>query len=108
MSEENLRKILFDQSVWSQKTFGPGNRTQGVVQHITKELEEILQKPNDLSEWIDVAILAFDGAWRTGATPSEIVQAYNEKLAKNKSRQWPDWRTANPDAPIEHVKGIND
>lgn len=49
---------------WSEKTFGPGMRTEGITAHIRKELLEIEEDPNSLEEWIDVMILAFDGAWR--------------------------------------------
>lgn len=95
---------LTRQSEWSSKTFGPGVRTKGVVDHIRKELAEIEAAPSDLAEWIDVAILAFDGAWRTGATPRQIAEALVAKQAKNESRTWPDWRTADPDKAIEHVR----
>lgn len=60
-------------------------------------------KPS-LSEWIDVAILALDGAWRAGYSPSEIISALVAKQTKNESRQWPDWRTAPTDKAIEHVR----
>jgi hypothetical protein len=100
--------ILSTQNKFSNDTFGPGMRTKGVVAHIRSELDEIEKDPTDLTEWIDVAILAFDGAWRTGATPDEIWDAYVAKLEKNMAREWPDWRTMDEDKPIEHVKGIND
>lgn len=87
---------------WSGKTFGPGSRAQGVVDHIRKELMEIEADPSDLKEWIDVAILALDGAWRSGATPEEIVDALVSKQTKNEGRVWPDWRTADPTKAIEH------
>jgi predicted nucleic acid-binding Zn-ribbon protein len=95
---------LHKQRAFSLKTFGPGTRTAGVVAHIRKELAEIEAKPDDLEEWIDVIMLGGDGAWRTGATPEEIAAAYEAKLAKNEKREWPDWRTADPDGPIEHVR----
>ncbi|MFA6691445.1 MAG: dATP/dGTP pyrophosphohydrolase domain-containing protein, partial [Saccharofermentanales bacterium] len=50
---------------FSEKTFGPGERTAGVCDHIRKELREILAEPDDLEEWADVTILALDGAWRS-------------------------------------------
>lgn len=95
---------LFTQREWSEKTFGPGTRAQGVVDHIRKELREIEADPSDLTEWIDVVILALDGAWRSGATPYEIVAALIAKQKKNEGRAWPDWRTADPNKAIEHVK----
>lgn len=100
----NLHEHLQRQSLWSEKTFGPGHRTAGVLDHIRKELTEIEDQPLDLTEWIDVVILAFDGAWRTGATPAEIVSALEAKQSRNESRDWPDWRTAPPDQAIEHVR----
>jgi hypothetical protein len=90
------------QRSWSHKTFGPGNRTQGVLDHIRKELAEIEADPSDISEWIDVVILAFDGAWRAGWEPAAVVAAMVAKQTKNEGRVWPDWRTADPNKAIEH------
>ncbi|HCR1227040.1 TPA: DUF550 domain-containing protein [Pseudomonas aeruginosa] len=90
------------QRQFSERTFGPGSRAAGVVDHIRKELREIEEAPGDLAEWIDVVILALDGAWRTGATPAQIIDALLAKQAKNESRTWPDWRTAPADKAIEH------
>lgn len=90
------------QREFSLRTFGPGSRSAGVVDHIRKELLEIESAPTDLAEWIDVVILAFDGAWRIGATPEQIVAALLAKQAKNEARTWPDWRKADPSKAIEH------
>jgi hypothetical protein len=95
------------QRAFSVTTFGPAQGLEGVVGHIEKELAEIRSKPSDLEEWIDVIILALDGAWRfTGATSEEIVAALVAKQTKNESRQWPDWRTVDPNKAIEHVRPI--
>ena len=98
--------ILARQRAFSDRTFGPGQRTAGVLAHIRKELAEIEAEPLDIEEWVDVAILAFDGAGRAGASAEQIVATYVAKLAKNEAREWPDWRTAAPDAPIEHVRSL--
>lgn len=103
----DLRAHLERQRDWSAGTFGPGTRAKGVVEHIRKELREIEAEPHDLSEWIDVAILAFDGAWRAGYSPAEIVDALVAKQAKNERRKWPDWRTMSPDVAIEHSRSSN-
>src|ERR1700689_102982 len=100
-TEMNLTDHLYRQGVWSEHTFGPGERSKGIVDHIRKELLEIEAAPHDLSEWVDVAILAFDGAWRSGFTPEQIVRALEAKQTKNEKRKWPDWRTAAPDKAIE-------
>lgn len=90
------------QRAFSERTFGPGIRTAGVVDHIRKELLEIEAKPSDLEEWVDVILLAFDGAWRTGAEPVDIVNAIVLKQMRNERRTWPDWRTAPAGKAIEH------
>lgn len=90
------------QRAWSERTFGPGARTAGVVDHIRKELREIEADPADVSEWIDVVILALDGAWRAGFSPDQIIAAMVAKQTKNEARVWPDWRQAAPDKAIEH------
>jgi hypothetical protein len=97
---------LIRQRAWSERTFGPGLRSQGILDHIGKELTEIAAAPTDLREWIDVVLLALDGAWRTGATTAEIIATLAEKQAENEARDWPDWRTSDPSKAIEHIRGI--
>lgn len=112
---------ILRQRAWSRATFGPGRRTGGVIDHLKKELAEIEHEAAGemeathfnpggqvwlplLGEWVDAIILALDGAWRTGATPDQIIAAIKEKQSRNEERQWPDWRTAPPDKAIEHVR----
>lgn len=100
----DIKAFLDRQVEFSYKTFGPGRNHIGIVDHIEKELAEIMENPTDVEEWVDVVILAFDGAWRAGHTPSEIQNALMSKLLKNESRKWPDWRTAEPNKAIEHIR----
>jgi hypothetical protein len=99
------------QREWSTLTFGPGFRRDGVIDHIRKELveiEEAYTEAGRLSEWVDVIILAIDGAWRCGADPQAILDAIRDKQAINESRVWPDWRTAPRDRAIEHDRSHDD
>lgn len=98
----NLLNHLARQRMFSERTFGPGKRTKMVADHIRKELIEIEKNPSDITEWVDVILLGLDGAWRSGATPAEIVEAIDAKQAKNEGRIWPDWRTMDPERAIEH------
>jgi hypothetical protein len=100
----NLIEHLHRQRAFSLRTFGPGQRTKGVIDHIKKELIEIEAKPTDLTEWVDVVLLALDGAWRAGWEPEDIANAIHMKQDKNERRNWPDWRTADPDKAIEHIR----
>jgi len=104
----NFEKYIDRQRVFSYKTFGPGSRTQRVLDHIRKEMAEIEADPLDLEEWIDIIILAVDGAWRTGAPSDVIAKTLWDKLTTNiEKRQWPDWRTAEPGKAIEHIRTGN-
>ena len=96
---------IIRQRDWSKRVFGPGPRTGGILQHIRLELDEIAADPTDLAEWVDVLILALDGAWRAGHEPHEIIAAVHAKQARNENRTWPDWREASEDAAIEHIRG---
>lgn len=98
----DMRAHLARQREWSERTFGPGDRSKGVVDHIRKELLEIEAEPTDLKEWIDVAILALDGAWRAGYSPDQIIAQIVGTQERNEARRWPDWRTMPTDKAIEH------
>lgn len=104
----NLYDHILRQKQFSERTFGPGDRTEGVCDHMTKEIVEVREakgKPEQLEEWVDLILLALDGAWRSGASAAEICAAIEKKQTKNESRRWPDWRTAEPGKAIEHVRG---
>jgi len=102
LEAESLVAHLQRQIAFSARTFGPGRRTGMVCDHIRKELAEIEAEPDKLEEWIDVILLGLDGAWRTGATPAEILDALRDKQARNEARAWPDWRTQDPNRAILH------
>ncbi|WP_316189434.1 dATP/dGTP pyrophosphohydrolase domain-containing protein [Bradyrhizobium sp. SZCCHNS1054] len=97
---------LYRQRAFSRATFGPGERTKGVIDHIRKELVEIEKAPADVTEWVDVILLALDGAWRSGYSPEAIADVINVTQSRNELRDWPDWRTADPDKAIEHKREI--
>jgi hypothetical protein len=103
LDQYDLVAHLHRQREFSLRTFGPGERTEGVLDHIQKEIAEVRENPKDISEWIDIAILALDGALRMGFEPEQIAEALEAKQTKNESRKWPDWRTAEPGKAIQHV-----
>jgi hypothetical protein len=90
------------QMEWSAKTFGHGVRTKGLTAHIRKELLEVEAAPHDLREWVDVVILALDGAWRAGYTAEEIVNSLEAKQRVNFQRVYP--MPESEDHPSEHVR----
>lgn len=107
---------------WSLSTFGPSSskRLAGILDHMAKEIAETAQDPLDAREWADLTILALDGFMRcveyvhgvkNADTPAGAGEVWHgafkilrEKMAKNMLRDWPDWRTADPEKAIEHVR----
>jgi len=99
---ETLESYLTRQWAWSERTFGPGRRTLGILTHIRKELEEIVDNPTDLSEWIDVIMIATDGFLRHGGTITGFLPALLDKQRKNFARKWPEHR------PEERSRGARE
>ena len=97
-----ISEYLARQQAWSKRVFGEGRRTLGITKHIEKELDEIRAKPLDLSEWVDVVILALDGYWRAGGTPESIARDLQAKQTKNFGRTYPF--PTSQDEPSEHIR----
>jgi hypothetical protein len=104
---------LIRQMVFSRATFGPGERREGVLDHLTKEIQEVRDGNGDSSEWVDLVILSLDGLTRRLWWASDYKKSADEvaatavsmivgKQGRNEGRNWPDWRTAPPDKAIEH------
>lgn len=93
------------QREWSTRSFGPHRRTEGILRHIAKECDEVRAEPESLEEWVDIAILALDGAWRAGHEPQAVIDWLVAKQEENFTRSYPDWRILTEDDPIEHIRG---
>ncbi|RRY17890.1 DUF550 domain-containing protein [Brucella anthropi] len=102
VASETIEAYFARQIEWSTNTFGPALRTNGILAHIRKELKEIEAEPHDLTEWIDVVMLAMDGFWRHGGSVDELMSRLLAKQRKNMARTWPDWRTMSDDVAVEH------
>lgn len=110
----NFKEHLHRQAVFSKATFGPGPRTEGVLDHISKEMDEVRKAKIKSDEWVDMVILSLDGLLRSikdqypGFNFEQVAYSAVEKIKSkqsiNEKRDWPDWRTSDPNKAIEHVK----
>ena len=111
----DLKQHLIRQMAFSHAAFGPGERTNGVIDHIKKELKEVEEANGDSTEWVDVVILALDGLTRRLAyvngerrDPNKVARIacdmIERKQSRNEGRSWPDWRTMSTDKAIEHIR----
>ena len=101
----DIVRYLEKQIIWSRGIFGNGRRTEGILKHIEKEIVEVRQAPVDVEEWVDIVILALDGAWRAGYTPEQVAETLCLKQLKNFNREWNVPNSENE--PVEHIKDNN-
>lgn len=114
MNNFNLIEHLIRQIKFSKKSFGPGDRMNGVLDHISKEIKEVRDSEGDPSEWVDLLILSMDGMWRSiskeypnltdAGIALALISYLEDKQSKNEKRSWPDWRESDPNKAIEHVR----
>lgn len=88
-------QIRREHAEWSDATFGDVGPI-GPLKHLSKEALEAAAEPDDLSEWADMQFLLWDAQRRAGITDEQITQAMTEKLAINKTRQWPEPKDGEP------------
>lgn len=88
-------RIRREHAEWSDATFGDVGPV-GPLKHLSKEALEAAAIPSDPLEWADMQFLLWDAQRRAGITDEQITQAMIEKLAINKSRQWPEPKDGEP------------
>ena len=104
----SLAAWLDRKAAWSRETFGPPAPTDRlrIWKHMRRELTEIREDWDDMTEPADLILLAFDYMARHGMSGMDVVAMLVGKDRINQhERTWPDWRTADPTMPMEHVKG---
>lgn len=88
-------QIRREHAEWSDKTFGDVGPV-GPLKHLSKEALEVATDPSDPLEWADMQFLLWDAQRRMGISDEFITRAMIEKLAINKSRQWPEPEDGEP------------
>lgn len=118
----DLKQHLARQMVFSRATFGHGARTEGILDHLTKEMVEVRDSvgtPKHIGECVDMVILSLDLLTRAiwagsnyeltaNAVANQSCHEILNKQQKNERRDWPDWRSAPEGKAIEHIHGTHD
>jgi predicted house-cleaning noncanonical NTP pyrophosphatase (MazG superfamily) len=105
ITSQTIYDYIFNHRKWSLKTFGNGDHLEGLLKHISKEVEEVREADSNeekLEELIDIIILSIDAAWRLGFFPYEITSVLIEKHNRNKTRTYP--KITDPNEPTEHIR----
>lgn len=88
-------RVRREHAEWSDFTFGDVGPV-GPLKHLSKEALEAAANPEDPLEWADMQFLLWDAQRRMGISDDFITRAMIEKLAINKSRQWPEPKDGEP------------
>lgn len=94
-SVQKREQIRLEHAEWSQTTFGDVGPV-GPLKHLAKEAREAAADPSDPLEWADMQFLFWDAQRRMGISDEFITRALIEKLAINKTRQWPEPKDGEP------------
>lgn len=94
-SAPEREQIRREHAEWSQATFGDVGPI-GPLKHLSKEALEAAADPHDPLEWADMQFLLWDAQRRMGISDEFITRAMIEKLAINKTRQWPEPKDGEP------------
>ncbi|EKT1765922.1 DUF550 domain-containing protein [Salmonella enterica] len=92
LERERIRR---EHAEWSDATFGDVGPV-GPLKHLSKEALEAAADPSDPLEWADMQFLLWDSQRRMGISDEFITRAMIEKLAINKTRQWPEPKDGEP------------
>jgi hypothetical protein len=112
---DDFEAFALRKAAHSRAAFGPKQTDEGILDHLTKEMDELraAERPGDKRrEWVDIFMLGLDGLMRsflregytTARSAAEAVHAIRTKQTELEMREWPDWRTIDADKAIEHVK----
>ncbi|EPA0245512.1 DUF550 domain-containing protein [Salmonella enterica subsp. enterica] len=93
--DELREQVRSEHAEWSDATFGDVGPV-GPLKHLSKEALEAAADPSDPLEWADMQFLLWDAQRRMGLSDEFITRAMVEKLAINKSRQWPEPKDGEP------------
>lgn len=104
---KTIHELEAERLEWSLKTFPDATPHSSLIK-LTDEIMEVEQclihpdhsKEDATEEYADCLMCLFDSAGRAGIKPEQIFEAFENKLAKNKTRVWKN----NGDNTYSHVK----
>ena len=103
MSKLDFTQFQKEHGEWSDKTFGENRKPTAPLNHLKKEVQEVLEQPYDIEEYADCFLLLMDSARLSGFNMDDLYFASQQKFNKNKNRTW-----GKPDenGVVEHVRDV--
>jgi hypothetical protein len=84
----NVNLIQREIALWAEKTFGPGDRFDGIMSHLKEEVGELRDSDGHIEEFADCLILLLNAAEQRGITWDILTQTVEIKMKVNKLRKW--------------------
>ena len=87
---QKLLEFLVERREFSYKTFGSKEERDHTAPllHLQKEVQELIDNPDDPMEWADCVLLLLDAAERKGHSFNDLIDFASKKLEINKVRKW--------------------
>ena len=85
-----FNKWMKERDEFSFSTFGTPDKRNCIypLVHLKKEVDELIDNPDDPLEWADCLNLLFDAARRHGISIDDLLGYAEKKLAINRKRLW--------------------
>ena len=73
------------------------------LKHLEKEIQELIETPTDLEEYVDCFALLMLAMRHEGVSLSDLYEGMEGKLITNKLRKW---GKVNEDGFVEHIRAV--
>ena len=101
MDITRIQQLQDEIANWSDSTFGEGRPSSRPLNHLAKEVQELIETPEDQMEYADCLILLLDAYRMAGGGADDLIEACYRKLEINKKRKW---GTPDENGIVEHIR----
>lgn len=88
IARQKKYNVMDEWAEWSMQQFGHLNDPTSALKHLKDEVDEALAEPFKDSEYADLMGLVLSAYRRTGKTSLMLLGHMQEKLQKNRNRNW--------------------
>jgi hypothetical protein len=85
---QNALSDLQDRVIEFQREKFPNQTLDAKLEHLRREVVELIENPRDRSEWADVFLLFLGSANKAGLSAPELIAIAHEKITINENRKW--------------------
>lgn len=99
---DSLQFLQNEIGKWSDLVFGSGRPPSAPLNHLVKEVGELIEDPYDIMEYADCFMLLLDSARKVNFDVKLLIKAIQRKLIINKKRKW---GKLDKSGVSEHIRG---